>query len=285
MRAIFLFATLCITAYADLGIVSGTWQNGGGAGAGTGNFTFVGNLASTTTLGMTFAPTTNGAGTGFNVVLQAGRGNNASPTVNDGNVVINDAAGEAFFTFNGNTGTLTGSATSGFGAPSILGMTSVGATNFTNTGGTVLYSWNGGSIAIQMKQDIFDTGPSTKWIGASQNANQLQPFLGVAANTIIAGNGQGTIPATIGVLSANYYSREAGSGADCSGGSTLSGGTITVTTSCATTTSRIFLVDTSSSITNVGSLQVSTKNAGSFVVKSSNALDGSTFDFFVFNKY
>lgn len=75
---------------------------------------------------------------------------------------------------------------------------------------------------------------------------------------------------------------EAGSGADVSGSGTLSGGTVTITTSAATTTSRILLQNTDTgSLTNVGTLIVSTKSTGSFVVTSTNPLDTSTFDWFI----
>ncbi len=71
---------------------------------------------------------------------------------------------------------------------------------------------------------------------------------------------------------------------DAAGSGTLVAGTATITTSAATASSLIFLQDTGSSLVNVGSLQV-TKASGSFVVTSSNALDTSTFDYWILEPY
>lgn len=66
------------------------------------------------------------------------------------------------------------------------------------------------------------------------------------------------------------------------GTGTLSGGTVTVSNTAVTATSKIFLTDTASSLTNVGTLSVSAKSAGvSFTVTSANALDGSTFNYMI----
>lgn len=68
------------------------------------------------------------------------------------------------------------------------------------------------------------------------------------------------------------------------GSSTLVGGTKTITTTAATTSSLIFIQDTGSSLTNVGVLQV-TKASGSFTVTSGNILDTSSFDWFIVEPY
>jgi hypothetical protein len=67
------------------------------------------------------------------------------------------------------------------------------------------------------------------------------------------------------------------------GSGTLVGGTLAVANSSITTNSMIFVQDTSSGVlTNVGSLVVSSKTAGTgFTVKSTNILDVSTFNYFV----
>lgn len=74
-------------------------------------------------------------------------------------------------------------------------------------------------------------------------------------------------------------------GSNASAGTgTLSGGTVTISTTAVTSSSLIFLQDTASSITNVGTLTVSAKTAGtSFVVTSTLALDTSTFNWMIVN--
>lgn len=68
------------------------------------------------------------------------------------------------------------------------------------------------------------------------------------------------------------------------GTGTLTGGTVTISTTAVTSSSLIFLTDTASSVTNVGSLTVSSKSAGtSFTVTSTLALDTSTFNWFIIN--
>lgn len=63
----------------------------------------------------------------------------------------------------------------------------------------------------------------------------------------------------------------------CAGVATLSGGTVTVTTSCMTSARHVMVVDEGSSVTNVGNLQVSTRGTGTFTVQSTNVLDASPF--------
>jgi hypothetical protein len=70
------------------------------------------------------------------------------------------------------------------------------------------------------------------------------------------------------------------------GSGTLSSGTATIANTSVTSTSIIILVDTGSSITNLGSLQVSSKTAGTgFTVQSSNVLDTSTFTYILLELY
>lgn len=68
------------------------------------------------------------------------------------------------------------------------------------------------------------------------------------------------------------------------GTGTLSGGTLVVSTTKVTASSRIFLTDTGGGVlANIGSLYVSARSAGtSFTVSSSNALDTSTFNWIIF---
>ena len=67
------------------------------------------------------------------------------------------------------------------------------------------------------------------------------------------------------------------------GSGTLTAGTVNIANTSITANSKVFLQDTSSgALTNIGSLVVSSKTAGTgFTVKSTNVLDTSTFDYWV----
>lgn len=68
------------------------------------------------------------------------------------------------------------------------------------------------------------------------------------------------------------------------GTATLTGGTVTVSTTAVTANSLIFLTDAAASLTNVGPLSVTSKTAGtSFTVTSTNVLDTSTFNWLIIN--
>ena len=98
-------------------------------------------------------------------------------------------------------------------------------------------------------------------------ANQIQ--LGTANHTV-------NFPGTMSIPT--------GGAAAIAGTGTLAAGTVTISTTAVTANSLIFLTDTASSLTNVGTLSVSSKTAGtSFTVKSANALDTSTFNWHIIN--
>jgi hypothetical protein len=69
------------------------------------------------------------------------------------------------------------------------------------------------------------------------------------------------------------------------GTSTLSGGTVTVSTTAVTASSKIFLTDaTTGALTNIGTPTVGTVTAGvSFVINSSNVLDTSNINWLIIN--
>lgn len=69
------------------------------------------------------------------------------------------------------------------------------------------------------------------------------------------------------------------------GTAVLSGstGSVTVTDSAMLTTSMVVFTDTKANTTSMGSLTVTTKSNGSFVVQSTNILDSSTFDYVIMN--
>lgn len=61
------------------------------------------------------------------------------------------------------------------------------------------------------------------------------------------------------------------------------GGNVTITDSAMLATSMVVFTDTKANTTSMGSLTVTTKNNGSFVVQSTNILDSSTFDYVIMN--
>lgn len=73
----------------------------------------------------------------------------------------------------------------------------------------------------------------------------------------------------------------------CVGQATLASGTVTVSTTCVLTASKIFLTDaTTGALTNIGTPTVGTiTNAASFVINSSNVLDASNVNWFIINDY
>lgn len=72
-----------------------------------------------------------------------------------------------------------------------------------------------------------------------------------------------------------------GANATCGRG-TLVGGTLTVSTTKATSTCEIFLTDRGGTVTNLGTIYISSVSSGtSFTVTSSNILDVSTFSWFI----
>jgi len=101
--------------------------------------------------------------------------------------------------------------------------------------------------------------------------------LGTLNQAAVAGLTTADIPTFRGMSITTGSNASAGTG-------TLSGGTATINTTAVTADSLIFLTDTNSGIVNLGVLTVSAISAGtSFTVKSSNALDASTFNWFIIN--
>lgn len=66
------------------------------------------------------------------------------------------------------------------------------------------------------------------------------------------------------------------------GTGTLVSGAATISNAAVTANSKIFLSDTTSSITNLGALTVASQTAGTgFTVKSANVLDTSAFNWMI----
>jgi hypothetical protein len=138
-------------------------------------------------------------------------------------------------------------------------VTSATAPNYITCIGYGVQAGASGAVAIGV--DSGGTGSSTT------TANQFQ--LGTANHTV-------NFPGKVSIPT--------GGAAAIAGTGTLTGGTVTISTTAVTASSLIFLQDTASSVTNVGTLTVSAKSAGtSFTVTSSSALDTSTFNWHIIN--
>lgn len=113
---------------------------------------------------------------------------------------------------------------------------------------------------------------------ASQNGGTgtLRSIAVIAPSTTYTGD------LKLGTAGNGFYVKE-GSNATMGTG-TLSGGTLVVSTTKVTASSRIFLTDTGGGVlANIGALYISARSAGtSFTVSSSNALDTSTFNWIIF---
>lgn len=100
--------------------------------------------------------------------------------------------------------------------------------------------------------------------------------ISLSQNVTITGN------LTLGTAG-NKLSITTGTNASAGTG-TLTGGTVTISTTAVTANSLIFLTDATASLTNVGPLSVTAKSAGtSFTVQSTNVLDTSTFNWLIVN--
>lgn len=121
----------------------------------------------------------------------------------------------------------------------------------------------------------------------SANGTQTLAIYGSAGNILNVLLLDGNLTLTLGsvTLSAAGAKLNIATGSNASVGTgTLSGGTATISTTAVTSSSLIFLQDTAGTITNVGTLTVSSKIAGtSFTVTSTLALDTSTFNWHIIN--
>lgn len=112
-------------------------------------------------------------------------------------------------------------------------------------------------------------------VAAPSGAGTLNAAINAVGDVLVAGN------VKLGTAGNGIYVKEGTNG--CMGTGTLSGGTLVVSTTKVTANSRIFLSDQGGTITNIGSLYISARSAGtSFTVSSSNVLDASTFAWIIF---
>jgi len=140
--------------------------------------------------------------------------------------------------------------------------------------------------AMYVQTNASQISQSLVWFRNTQ-ATSTQPTLKVDS----AGTGDAiTTTGNIGAAG-NLTLKTAGNkinittGTNASAGTgTLVAGTATISTTAVTANSLVFLTDTSASLTNLGSLSVSAKSAGtSFTVISTNILDTATFNWFIIN--
>lgn len=130
-----------------------------------------------------------------------------------------------------------------------------------------------GSATLTNTASLF-VGPA--YTGSNPGTNNYTAYFDVGNVQVANGN------LTLGTAG-NKINITTGTNASAGTG-TLSGGTVTISTTAVTASSLIFLTDTNSSIVNVGSLTVSSKSAGvSFTVNSTNIADTSTFNWFIVN--
>lgn len=189
------------------------------------------------------------------------------------------------------------------GANAVTTVATASAANYLK----VINSAAAGTASLTI--DGTDTNPTFRWLGKgsglmiiepgsnSTNAFRLRSAGGTNIGLIYdssnnrIGVGASTAPTDTLTVAGNLALSTAGNklkiatGSNASAGTgTLSGGTVTISTTAVTANSLIFLTDTASSLTNVGQLSVTAKSAGtSFTVTSSNALDTSTFNWFMIN--
>lgn len=121
----------------------------------------------------------------------------------------------------------------------------------------------------------------------SANGTQTLAIYGSGGNVLNVNMLDGNLTLGLGsiTMSAAGAKLNIATGSNASVGTgTLSGGTVTVSTTAVTSSSLIFLQDTATTTANVGTLTVSAKSAGtSFTVTSVNPLDSSTFSWLIIN--
>lgn len=263
--------------------------------------------------------TIQGKGGTGNTILNVSGGSTASIQLqNSGFTVVKVTQPAVAFTFGGSstaagarfslTGAADTSLTASTEAPSTyfnLGQTRQHATgsltlqrDFRITGTT--HGFIGASTATDIATFSIDgyaqAGTNATITNASGILIPVQAVAGTVTNAyginVVAPTGAGTLnqaalfTGDVGLTSGNLLVNTAGKGLSIKSGSnarigtgTLTAGRVTIANTSVTANTRVFLTDTSSSTTNVGSLTVSAISAGtSFTVTSTLALDVSTFN-------
>lgn len=143
--------------------------------------------------------------------------------------------------------------------------------------------WATGTLATQ--RAVVIQSPTYAFVGASTitTATSLDVTAPTAGtNTTITNNFAIRSTGNIALTTAgNGLYIKQGTNATCGRG-TLIGGTLVVSTTKATSTSEIFITDRGGTVTNLGTIYISSVSSGtSFTVTSSNVLDVSTFSWFI----
>ncbi len=124
--------------------------------------------------------------------------------------------------------------------------------------------------------------------GANSSTNGITNSTALGYNAQVTASNQivfGNTSVTSNIFNGNVTLANIGNGISIKEGTnaamgigTLSGGTLVISNTRVTANSRIFLTDQGGTVTNLGSLYISARTAGtSFTVSSSNVLDASTF--------
>lgn len=191
----------------------------------------------------------------------------------------------------------------GGGSATIYVRTLIGGT----TTGTPANTSNGANLVIGSTPFTIANGSSSAWLvntvinplgtitltGTGSVGNTASLYIGGAsAGTVTGANYSLYINSGNSLMNGNLTLGTAGNklnittGTNASiGTATLVGGTVTVSTTAVTASSKIFLTDaTTGTLTNIGTPTVGTVTAGtSFVINSSNVLDTSNINWFIIN--
>lgn len=296
--AVALIARGYLSSTADIFQVQQWGGISGASGTILAKFDYLGNLTAPSFNGVTLSGSSTPALTVTGTASVSGT-NTGNQTITLTGAVTGSGTG-SFATTVVTNANLTGPITSSGNATSIGAQTGTGSTfvmsaspsittpTILDANGNNLLTFATTSTAVnylQMKNNATTFSPNITALGSDTNVSiNLIPKgsgsvfqNGVQVDTI---SGSNTLTnKTIG----DKIRITTGSNASAGTG-TLTAGTVTISTTAVTASSLIFLQDTASSITNVGTLTVSSKTAGSgFVVTSTLALDTSTFNWLIIN--
>lgn len=187
-------------------------------------------------------------------------------------------------------GTLTGPLTiTGSGTVPLLLVTGTNAGGGAGSLGTGLVNitgscnFSGVYVNGTMVNSSYAATQSNSFAFRSMSAPGVADFQGASSSgALLLKGGGGADIGTAGLSIANGGG-QAGTNSKIGTGSLSAGGGVgTVANTSVTANSYIFITDTNTSVTNVGNLAVISQSAGvNFVVKSTNASDASTFNYFI----